>query len=388
MKLTAIDYFTTFAAATIRIDRVFETMRTTILILAAAQALQPLAPHVKPQPRYATSGASEDPLQAFARSVDAIWSLPGSGPPATRSRMTKERKEATHATLWGKREWEQQCSYEHGPLRRYARVMARSFWSPLMRGLAPTIGVLAAWSVFVFKKKLTITANGLGFLASPIGLLLAFRVNSCVSRFHTAREMWGQIIFTSRDLAATLSATAEIESQTKARCGRLLAAYGWCVKAACNFEEPPAEVLKTLLSEEDANAVLSARKPALASLALLRKATINLPLAIHVEHSVHHSITDLNRLFGGIERLISTPLAPMFMRHYQRGLLAWLILLPCGLYKAGCSTAPKLAVVVASVAYLMLGIDEIGLQIEQPFVVMPVHTLAEGLTRDVLAELS
>ena len=158
--------------------------------------------------------------------------------------------------------------------------------------------------------------------------------------------------------------------------------------AQCNFEEPPAEVVRTLLSEEDANAVLSARKPALASLSLLRKAMINLPLAIHVKHSVHHSITDLNRLFGGIERLISTPLAPMFMRRYQGGLLAWLILLPCGLYKAGCSTAPKLAVVVASVAYLMLGIDEIGLQIEQPFVVMPVHTLAEGLTREVLEELS
>ena len=44
--------------------------------------------------------------------------------------------------------------------------------------------------------------------------------------------------------------------------------------------------------------------------------------------------------------------------------------------------------VVASAAYLFLGIDEIGLQIEQPFFVMPVHALAEGLTRDVVEELS
>ena len=157
-------------------------MRCTLLLATAAHALQPPTPHVRPQPRAATINASEDPLQAFASNVDAIWSLPGTGPANVRSRMTRERKEATHATLWGKKEWDQQIAYKHGPHRRYARVLARSIYSPLMRGLAPTIALLGAWSVFVFKRKLTITANGLGFLASPIGLLLAFRVNSCVSR--------------------------------------------------------------------------------------------------------------------------------------------------------------------------------------------------------------
>merc|ERR1712144_90718 len=118
----------------------------------------------------------------------------------------------------------------------------------------------------------------------------------------------------------------EINAETKARCGSLLAAYAWCAKAASTFEEPPSEVVRTLLNEEDASRVLAARKPALACLSLVR----------HVEKELYHSISDLNLLYGGIERLISTPLAPMYMRHYQRGLLAWLFLLPCGLTKAGC----------------------------------------------------
>ena len=115
----------------------------------------------------------------------------------------------------------------------------------------------------------------------------------------------------------------------------------------------------------------------------------NILMSTQVEKELYHSISDLNLLYGGIERLISTPLAPMYMRHYQRGLLAWLFLLPCGLTKAGCSTALKLVCVVASAAYLARlspGIDEIGLQIEQPFFVMPVHKLAEGLTRDVVGD--
>ena len=363
-------------------------MRCTLLLATAAHALQPPTPHTRLQPRAATMNASEDPLQTLQTNVDAIWSLPGTGPANVRSRMTRERKEATHATLWGKKEWDQQIAYKHGPHRRYARVLARSIYSPLMRGLAPTIALLSVWSVFVFQKKLTITANGLGFLASPIGLLLAFRVNSCVSRFHAAREMWGRMTFACRDVASTLSACSEIDAETKARCGALLTAYAWCAKSASTFEEPPQQVVRTLLNEEDSTKVLKARKPALTCLSLVRKATIALPLGHHVEKELYHSISDLNLLYGGIERLISTPLAPMYMRHYQRGLLAWLFLLPCGLTKAGCSTALKLVCVVASAAYLFLGIDEIGLQIEQPFFVMPVHALAEGLTRDVVEELS
>merc|ERR1712167_473898 len=148
------------------------------------------------------------------------------------------------------------------------------------------------------------------------------------------------------------------------------------------------DVASTLSACSEIDAALKARKPALACLSLVRRATIALPLGHHVEKELYHSISSLNMLYGGIERLISTPLAPLYMRHYQRGLLAWPFLLPCGLTKAGCSTALKLVCVVASAAYLFLGIDEIGLQIEQPFFVMPVHTLAEGLTRDAVEELS
>ena len=56
-----------------------ETMRC-ILLLATTQALQPPAPRALRQPLQATSNASEDPLQTLQTNVDAIWSLPGTGP--------------------------------------------------------------------------------------------------------------------------------------------------------------------------------------------------------------------------------------------------------------------------------------------------------------------
>ena len=62
-------------------------------------------------------------------------------------------------------------------------------------------------------------------------------------------------------------------------------------------------------------------------------------------------------------------------------------MLPCGLLSAGCGSLPKLLAVVSVVGYIMLGIDEIGIQIEAPFEVLPLQALANGLTRDVADEL-
>jgi hypothetical protein len=45
--------------------------------------------------------------------------------------------------------------------------------------------------------------------------------------------------------------------------------------------------------------------------------------------------------------------------------------LPAGLVSSGCTSFAKLVVVATAVAYVMLGIDEIGVQIENPFDILP-----------------
>jgi len=321
-------------------------------------------------PRRAAAGGAAD-VAAAASAVDAVLALDAA---AAVDAVRGGAREPTHGTLWGAAEWA-----AHGRADRYARVVWHWPASPLAVRLAPTLVALAAWTGVVWRRRLTVTANGLGFLASPIGLLLAFRVNACVARFHSARALWGRAQFLSRDVASTLAASAD--GPTRAAAARYLAAYARCAAAAATFA---AADVSGLLSAADAEAVASDRKPALACLRLLRKTIIDLPLAgSHARKSAHEAVSELDAVYGAMERTLSTPVAPNFMRHYQRGLLLWLVLLPCGLLSAGCTTYPKLAGVVVSVAYLMLGIDEIGVGIEQPFAVMPVGDLANGITRDV-----
>lgn len=82
-----------------------------------------------------------------------------------------------------------------------------------------------------------------------------------------------------------------------------------------------------------------------------------------------------------MERLLSTPLSPTYMRYALRGLFIWLIMLLAGLVSSGCTSFAKLVVVATAVAYVMLGIDEIGVQIENPFDILALSTPTPGPSR-------
>jgi putative membrane protein len=194
-----------------------------------------------------------------------------------------------------------------------------------------------------------------------------------------------QMIFNARNIASLISAseTDVVDDQVKATACRLLVAFGWAAKAHARYEDDLSGVLSALLGEEEAERASAARKPALHVLALLRKTVQPLQLPLAVSEQLQTAISELDKMFGGMERLMSTSLSPTYMRHTSRGLLLWLGFLPAGLLGAGCTTLPKLLLVVLTTAYIMLGIDEIGIQIEQPFDILPLHALASDLTKDV-----
>lgn len=325
--------------------------------------------------------------QDAAIAIQSIWSLPCTkerplpGAPG-HFRQGKISHDSTVSVLWSQNTWA-----KHTRSDRYLRSLTTWPRSTIVRGLAPVLSFLGVWTYCVWKLRLTFTTGALGYLSSPLALLLAFRVNSVVARFHEARKLWGQAIFKARNLASLLAASPEIDAPTRALCCRLLIAYGWTAKAATRYETDVERVLKALLPLDMAHEVANSRKPTLAIVSQLRKTTQTLDLASHVSRAVVSSISDLNGIFGGMERLVSTPLSPTYSRHTQRGLLLWLMMLPCSLRSAGCTTALKLVLVVTATSYIILGIDEIGIQVEQPFDALPLHGLATVMTRDVADEM-
>jgi predicted membrane chloride channel (bestrophin family) len=80
-----------------------------------------------------------------------------------------------------------------------------------------------------------------------------------------------------------------------------------------------------------------------------------------------------DRIVGSCERLFSSPLPPTMSRHVVRCLQLWLLGFPFVL--AGTMAPLTAALWVFATAYSLVGIDEVGVQVEQPFDILPMNKL-------------
>lgn len=102
-----------------------------------------------------------------------------------------------------------------------------------------------------------------------------------------------------------------------------------------------------------------------------RRLTIPL-LSSHLEIArSSHVPAQLNEIVATCERLFSSPIPPNMARHGMRSLVLWLLLLP--LVMSGAGVPPLgVALCAATTSYIYLGIDELGVQVEQPFKILPL----------------
>lgn len=119
---------------------------------------------------------------------------------------------------------------------------------------------------------------------------------------------------------------------------------------------------------------------------MLRKAPHQTVFAMHmmseVITSVHvapqytmdmmQNVTTFHDILGGCERLLRTPIPLSYTRHTSRSLAVWLALLPLALWPViSWASVP----VVGFMALLLLGIEEVGIQIEEPFGVLALEVI-------------
>ena len=94
----------------------------------------------------------------------------------------------------------------------------------------------------------------------------------------------------------------------------------------------------------------------------------NLPA--HLHYKLEEDLRALDTVVGGCERLFSSPLPPTMSRHVIRSLVLWLIGLP--LVLAGTMAPLATAGWVFVTSYIIVGIEEVGVQVEQPFEIVPM----------------
>ena len=342
-----------------------------------------------------------DTLPAVTADLARIASCPTRLVTATHS-----RRDSSYTRNWSHDDWE---IHHCAPLRRYVRHVTSWITSPTAWAVLPVVSVVAVWSLVVvvvthgmmpqtsqqFLKASSFSAV-VGTFTAPVSLLLTLRTNRALDRLLEARRSWGILIKSTTSLAGLIAVYVMPHDPTAALLlARYLALLGWAFKGVFMLEDdqplletalPPVEVewLTTAKTKQlgapttdTATAIMFRTRATLAALqSQIPTAALN---------AMEERLAEMETALGICKRILGSPIPPTFSRHSSRILCLYLTLLPLGLVGSGITPA-AIVLQTALVAYVFIGIDEISMEIEDPFRLLPLFSLSSNLQRNVLQQ--
>jgi predicted membrane chloride channel (bestrophin family) len=97
---------------------------------------------------------------------------------------------------------------------------------------------------------------------------------------------------------------------------------------------------------------------------------------------IEERIRELETVVGVCERLFGSTIPPTYTRHLSRVMSLWLLLLPVSLIAINLKTV-GVAFATTIAAYVFIGLDEVGMEIENVFQLLPLQQLAAATQKDV-----
>lgn len=224
-------------------------------------------------------------------------------------------------------------------------------------------------------------------LSSPaLGLLLVFRTNAAYARWMSGRDSWSRILVHGKNLVRMSSVFSSdvdaVEELSKA-------VWLYCRSVMNKLSSPDEDevVYKEQVSRiyQDSpigRKVLSSRDR---STAAWKEVSIQLhSLSVSEPKGLleaDKSIIVLMECTSMCEQIYSSPVPLIYTRHTARCLSLWALLLPFALYSAFSSVGEYWGVLPASaiMAFFLFGVDELAMQLEEPFSILPMQVYCDEL---------
>ena len=226
-------------------------------------------------------------------------------------------------------------------------------------------------------------------LSSPaLGLLLVFRTNSSYQRWLEARISWGRIVSHCRNIMRQTVMWIDDDDPTAQAALLELSLCVWAFPRSlwAHLSDPLKEPrfrseVSEAFGEEAAASLLDSSHRPLRALNLLSAAMDRLPIDEKKKVEMDKSVILLGDACETCERIFSSPVPLVYTRHTARFLSAWLLLLPLGLWDGFSASWNHLGLLPAAilVAIFLFGIEELAVQLEEPFSILPLEALCEDV---------
>jgi putative membrane protein len=279
---------------------------------------------------------------------------------------------------------------------------ARQFWREVFRlgGTAPptvllrvvlfTLFAVAVSAIHLLPNDihLAIEVAPLEFAGAVLGVLLVLRTNAGYDRWWEGRKLWGGIVNQCRDLAIAALAYGPPDPRWRAAAVRATAAFAHVARRSLRGERTLPEIAR-LLGDDEAQRIAAAQHmPTHVSQLiadLLRQAREQHALDAFAFLQIDRDRATLIDHIGGCERIQSAPLPLLYSIHIRRFIFLYLVTLPFALLNTVEWLTP---VIMFLVAYPILSLDQIGVELENPFSARRMgHLPLDELTAKIEANL-
>jgi ion channel-forming bestrophin family protein len=224
-----------------------------------------------------------------------------------------------------------------------------------------------------------------------LGLLLVFRTNTAYDRYWEGRKSWGGISNTSRNLASQIwvavSADTPNEMREKKQILHCIVAFAIATKTLLRSQPVDRDILR-LIPEQWQDTIQRASNPPL---------EISLIVRDYLQQqqrrdalSIYH-VTEMFKLIdtmidnvGACDRILKTPVPLAYSIHLKQLLMLYCFSIPISIVK---DLHWATFLVSGLVSFTVLGIEEIGIEIENPFGYdlndLPLDTICLALERSI-----
>jgi len=262
-------------------------------------------------------------------------------------------------------------------------VEGREFWSEvftLQNSVTPKVkmrmlifGLVAAviWAIGTYTT--LIPTSGVApyeVVGVVLALLLVLRTNAGYDRWYEGRKLWGGIVNQSRNLAQIGLAYGPQDRRWRNDFVRWTAAFSHVCRHSLRDETrlEDLEDMRELVGEEGVEELAAAQHMpmyvARRLAGMLLRAADEEQMDRFAFMQAEQQRSMLIDHIGACERILKTPLAKAFSVKIRRFLFLYLMALPFGIFdKAGMLTPA----IVMLVAYPLLSLDQIGVELQNPF---------------------